>query len=76
MKNSDSPICRDCERLWQAYQRATNEHLRLLSEAHHSISPLTPQDAERLIDQVSAAELSRKTARAALDAHRLDTGHE
>jgi len=76
MKHSDPPICRDCESLWQAYQRATNEHLRLLSELYHSTSPLTPQQAERLINQVNSAEASRKAARGALDAHRFDTGHE
>jgi hypothetical protein len=45
-------MCRECERLWQAYQRATTEHLALLARLR---APEKSQ-AESLLREVSAAE--------------------
>jgi hypothetical protein len=71
----DTPMCRDCERLWQAYQRATAEHLSLLNRLRLA-SALTDRTlAEALIQEVSAAEFRKKKAKKSLDAHHSETGH-
>jgi hypothetical protein len=71
MKFSESPICRECERLWQTYQRVTNEHLRLVATLS-----LPTQNPEGLIQKINDAEFARRTAREALETHRLHTGHQ
>jgi hypothetical protein len=76
MTRLDLPLCPECERMWQACQRATNEHLRLLSVLNQASTQLDRHRAELLIQQVSAAEYARKKARDALETHRLASGHK
>ena len=76
MSKLETPLCRDCERLWQSYQRATTEHLSLLSRLRIASALSDKTLAEALLREVSAAELNKKKAKEALDAHYLETGHQ
>src|SRR5262249_19808401 len=69
----NEPFCLDCERLWRAYQRATTEHLRLLSQLRRS--DVDRERAETLLREVSAAELTLKKTKEALANHQLESGH-
>ena len=72
MNRLETPMCRDCERLWQAYQRATTESLALLSRLRRGSDQ---EPAESLIREINTAEFNKKTAKEALDAHMAETGH-
>ena len=71
----EPPICREWERLWKAYQRATSEHVNLIGALNKASASLGKDEARRRIAEVSAAEFSRKAAREALDAHQVESGH-
>ena len=58
------PMCLECERLWKEYQRATNEHLHLVSDLNPGLARCSDRKKSGgLIRQVSVAPNRRATAR-------------
>ena len=68
------PTCKECERLWKDYQRATVEHIRAEGKVHTSIKDI--EDFKRAAKNAEEALGYRQLTRAALLVHRLETGHE
>src|ERR1044071_8981713 len=68
------PTCKECERLWKDYQRATVEHIRAEGKVHTSIKEI--EDFKRAAKNAEEALGYRQLARAALLVHCIETGHE
>jgi hypothetical protein len=76
VKNGDTLICSECERLWSIFQRATQEHQHLLSRLKSESAPSDKAGAAALIQQINAADLLRKKTRDLLETHQIASGHQ
>jgi hypothetical protein len=68
--------CKDCEKLWRAYESSVFEHVRLCSKLKLALACNAQDGAcDHLNGEVGRAEEKRAATRAALVAHEAASNH-
>ena len=73
---ADTMRCEQCDALWQLFEHAVFEHVRLCSKLKLAIATNNETASEGLMRETQAAERKRADARAALMNHQAAFGHQ